>query len=205
MLAMEALEIERPEGLRRAGREDSALLGAITADAFRDDPFNHWTFGNETAMRHTFTSYARHVYTPRGYSCLAGDGAVAMWLGPGGDKELPFHAMPGLAAALLASGGPRALIRGMAADAALAAHKPQMPHVYLFTIAVRPALQGQGYGRRLMQPVLKACDRARLPAYLESSNPANLGFYGSLGFKVIGEIQIAPGAPPMTPMWRDAR
>ncbi len=56
---MEALEIERPEGLRRAGREDSALLGAITADAFRDDPFNHWTFGSEAAMRHTFTGHAR--------------------------------------------------------------------------------------------------------------------------------------------------
>lgn len=202
---MEELEIELPESLRRAGRDDSALLGAITANAFRDDPFNHWTFGTEAAMRHTFTSYARHVYTPRGYCCLAGDDAAAMWLAPGTDKELPLQAIPGLALCLLANGGPKTLMRAMTADAAIAAQKPQIPHVYLFTIAVRPALQGQGYGRRLMQPVLEACDRARLPAYLESSNPANLGFYGSLGFKVSGDIQAAPGAPPMTPMWREAR
>lgn len=202
---MDEFEIELPGGLRRAGRADSALLGAITADAFRDDPFNHWTFGNETAMRHTFTSYARHVYTQRGYCCLAGAEAAAMWLAPGINKELPFHATPGLAASLLLNGGPAALMRAMTADAAIVAQKPQTPHVYLFTIAVRPGLQGQGYGRRLMQPVLEACDRAGLPAYLESSNPANLGFYGSLGIKAAGEIHAGPSAPPMTPMWREPR
>ncbi|SDM51123.1 GNAT family N-acetyltransferase [Maricaulis salignorans] len=202
---MDELDIALPDDLHRAGREDSALLGAITADAFRDDPVNDWIFGNETAMRQTFRSLARRVYTPRGYACLAGTDAAAMWLGPGASKELPLYALPGLAASLLATGGPRALMRALAADTALAAHKPKAPHIYLFTIAVRRGRQGQGLGRRLILPTLAACDRAQRPAYLENSNPANDGFYRSLGFESIGEILIAPDAPPLEAMWREPR
>ena len=202
---MNDLNIDLPDDLHRAGIADSALLGDITAHAFRDDPVNDWIFGSEAAMRPTFRTLARHVYTQRGYCCLAGDDAAAMWLGPGGNKELPVHAVPGLAASLLLTGGPRTVMRTLAADATLARHKPHTPYVYLFSIAVPPGRQGQGLGRRLMLPVLTACDRARHPAYLESSNPANHGFYASLGFETVGEIRIAPDAPPLEAMWREPR
>tara|TARA_R110002073_G_scaffold275526_2_gene439245 strand:+ start:3212 stop:3562 length:351 start_codon:yes stop_codon:yes gene_type:complete len=116
-----------------------------------------------------------------------------------------LSAVPGLGTALLLTGGPRTLIRVLAADAAIAAQKPQTPHIYLFSIAVRPGRQGHGLGRQLMLPMLAACDRAHQSAYLESSNPANHGFYASLGFETVGEIRLGPGAPSLTPMWREPR
>ena len=78
-------------------------------------------------------------------------------------------------------------------------------HAYLFSIAVRPGAQGKGLGRKLIAPVLAACDRLGVPAYLENSNPANAGFYGSLGFVVCGEIRPTPDAPALLPMVREPR
>jgi RimJ/RimL family protein N-acetyltransferase len=52
-----------------------------------------------------------------------------------------------------------------------------------------------------MQPILKRCDRDRLPAYLESSNPANIAFYERHGFELLGTIQVGT-SPPIFPMVR---
>ena len=44
-----------------------------------------------------------------------------------------------------------------------------------------------------------------MPAYLESSNPANLKRYMRLGFEPIGEIFVPDGLPAITTMWRPER
>jgi ribosomal protein S18 acetylase RimI-like enzyme len=77
----------------------------------------------------------------------------------------------------------------------------QEPHWHLTKIGVDPARQGQGIGSALMQHRLAACDKEGLPAYLESSNPANLPFYERHGFEVLGEIQ-AGSSPKLFPMLR---
>jgi GNAT superfamily N-acetyltransferase len=87
----------------------------------------------------------------------------------------------------------------------MARHHPTFAHVYLFTIGVRPNARGQGHGRTLIQPVLNACDRAGLPAYLENSNPANSGFDGSCGFERATMIEVASGAPPLEAMVRQPK
>ena len=43
------------------------------------------------------------------------------------------------------------------------------------------------------------CDRAGLPAYLESTNPRNMTLNQRHGFKAIGQIQVGT-SPPMVPM-----
>jgi hypothetical protein len=43
-----------------------------------------------------------------------------------------------------------------------------------------------------------------MPAYLESTNPANLSRYEALGFARIGEFG-PDGGPLITTMWREAR
>lgn len=78
---------------------------------------------------------------------------------------------------------------------------PSKPYWYLGILGVDPSQQNQGYGSNLIQAVLDLCDRSSLPAYLESSNRANLAFYEKHNFKVIGEIQT-PSSPIMFPMIR---
>lgn len=192
-------------GLVAAGAEAADTVAQITVDAFRDDPFNRWLFGSTSGMAGVFTALARHVYTRRGLCYRLGDEGAAMWMLPGGNTEPPLTALPALYSAVLFRSTWGAKRRTDAAVAAMARHHPTFPHAYLFTIGVRPRARGKGNGRALIRPVLEACDRAGLPAYLENSNPANRGFYGSCGFERTAMIEVAPGAPPLEAMLRQPR
>jgi ribosomal protein S18 acetylase RimI-like enzyme len=198
-------DIELRDGLVRAGPREAGVIAQITAEAFRDDPFNRWLFGSYRGMAGVFGALARHVYTKRGVCYRLGDQGAAMWMLPGGDLEPPWIAMPALYAAVLLHSTRGALKRTDAAVAGMNRHHPTFPHAYLFTIGVRPEARGQGHGRKLIQPVLDACDKAGLPAYLENSNPANCGFYGSCGFERQAMIEVMPGAPPLEAMARQPR
>ena len=48
------LSIELPEGIRRTGPAEAQRIGEITAEAFRDDPFNLWLFRNFAGIRALF-------------------------------------------------------------------------------------------------------------------------------------------------------
>jgi ribosomal protein S18 acetylase RimI-like enzyme len=188
--------IELGDDMARVGPDDASRLADITADAFRDDPFNRWLFGSYAGMAGVFAALARHVYVPRGFCYQLGDAGAAMWMLPGGDTEPPLAALPALYSAVLFRSSWGAKKRTDAAVAGMTRHHPTFEHAYLFTIGVRPSARGHGHGRTLIQPVLDACDRAGLPAYLENSNPDNCGFYGSCGFERMAMIEVAPGAPP---------
>lgn len=204
-MAMTFPAIQLDGNLVRAGPADAGRIAQITADAFRDDPFNRWLFGSFSGMAGVFGALARHVYTPRGFCYRLGDRGAAMWMLPGGDTAPPLRALPALYAAVLLRSSWGAKRRTDAAVAGMTRHHPTFPHVYLFTIGVRPSSRGKGFGRTLIQPVLDAADKAGLPAYLENSNPANCGFYGSCGFERVSMIEAAPGAPPLEAMIRPAR
>ena len=77
--------------------------------------------------------------------------------------------------------------------------------MYLFTIGTRKAARGKGLGKALIRPVLEACDREGLSAYLENSNPDNTGFYMSHGFEHMKLFEVGEGAPPLEAMWRKPR
>ena len=83
-------------------------------------------------------------------------------------------------------------------------YHPQEPHWYLPLIGVDPTHRHQGYGAALLQHALRRCDQEHMPAYLESTNPANIPLYERHGFKVLGTIQ-AGSSPPLVPMMRAAR
>lgn len=61
--------------------------------------------------------------------------------------------------------------------------------VHLLNITVRPALQGQGLGRRLFNKVLELAEGAGMQSVLLEVRPSNehaLGMYRHLGFQQIG-------------------
>lgn len=199
-------DIDLAEGCRRAGPADGECLGDITADAFRNDPFNRWLFGNFAGIRNLFRLQARRIYAPRGYSYTLGDEGACMWMLPGGDTSFTAADYLRFALPTLFLCGPGAVMRGIRTGEAMDARHPRFEHAYLFSIGVRPSAQGKGMGRTLIQPVLAACDRKGLPAYLENSNPANTGFYRSCGFTEMGEpIKVERNAPPLVPMIRQPR
>jgi GNAT superfamily N-acetyltransferase len=201
---MNADDIELSDSLIPAGRDQADHIAEITADAFRNDPFNKWLFGNFDAMAITFRALARHVYTKRGYCYRLGDQGAAMWLMPGQSSELPMSVYPALLHAVFRSTG-GAFKRIQATTDAMESHHPTFPHAYLFTIAVRPSAQGKGLGRQLIKPVLDACDKSGLPAYLENSNPENRGFYAANGFERVEMIYPVEGCPPLEAMVRQPR
>lgn len=202
---MQPDDIPLDPALTRAARRDAHRIAAITADAFRDDPFNRWLFGTQAALAGVFGAMARHVYAPRGYCYSLSDEGAAMWMLPGGDDRPPWQAAPAFFWAINVRATRGAARRVARTVSAMNAAHPRFPHAYLFTIGVRPRSRGKGLGRTLIAPVLAACDRLGLPAYLENSNPANRGFYGACGFKRTQMIEVEPGAPPLEAMLRPAR
>ena len=53
---------------------------------------------------------------------------------------------------------------------------------YLSIVAVDPTAQGQGLGRKLLEPTLAEADRVSATCYLETFSPRNLSFYERLDF-----------------------
>jgi GNAT superfamily N-acetyltransferase len=76
-------------------------------------------------------------------------------------------------------------------------------HWYLVVLGVEPALQGQGVGAALLQPVLDSADREALPCYLETNNASNLPFYEHYGFTLAGHIQARQNDPHTWAMRRE--
>ena len=203
---LKASDIVPEQGIATVGVESVAALSDITADAFRADPFNSWLFGGFEPMKRTFSGLAQHIYAPNGFcQILSEDGegrAAAMWLMPGDKADASMAGMLQAYWGLFASGGWGALMRGKAAGEAMDKHHPKEPHAYLFTVGVASAGRGRGLGRRLIRPVLDACDRTGTMAYLENSNPANRRFYNSLGFERVELFHASDDSPPLEAMKR---
>ena len=53
---------------------------------------------------------------------------------------------------------------------------------YLSIVAVDPTAQGQGLGRKLLEPTVAEADRVSATCYLETFSPRNPSFYQRLGF-----------------------
>ncbi len=87
----------------------------------------------------------------------------------------------------------------------LAARHPRAPHWYLGPIGTEPGFQRQGLGTALIAHVLQRCDTASMPAYLESSNEANLPLYSRLGFAITEELRVAHDGPTLWLMSRAPR
>jgi GNAT superfamily N-acetyltransferase len=56
---------------------------------------------------------------------------------------------------------------------------------YLSIVGVTPSAQGQGIGRRLIEPTLAEADEAGVDCYLETFDPRNPAFYRRLGFSAV--------------------
>ena len=77
----------------------------------------------------------------------------------------------------------------------LGAHLPGEPCWFLDLVAVAPAAQGRGLGRRLVMHGLELARADGYPAFLETGNPRNVPYYQSLGFRIVDEQRAPDGGP----------
>ena len=171
--------------------------------AFEDDPPNRWLFPERERYLRFFPAFARALSGPalaQGTAFVTSDyAAVAVWLGPG---ARPDEAALGRLIEEGVSAEKQADMAAMVEQ--MIRYHPHEPHWYLPFIGVEPSRQNQGLGGALLRAQLAVCDAARLPAYLESSNPRNQPLYARHGFEPVAEINLGD-CPPVVPMLRRAR
>ena len=201
-------ENEASFSARRAIASDIDVITSIISLSFANDPIwgralelpdgrtdHHrafWRLSIEGALRYPWT-------------WVAGEGeATAVWIPPGGTELAPEQEVRliDLAREIL---GPASDAYFELLDRFSAAQPKSEPHYYLTLLGTHPHHRGRGIGMKLLADNLALIDSEHMPAYLESTNPANNNRYARVGFEPIGEFSYPGGAPIVTTMWRSAR
>jgi GNAT superfamily N-acetyltransferase len=81
-------------------------------------------------------------------------------------------------------------------------HMEGKHYLYLQIMGVAPALQGKGYGGKMMRALIDHCDREGLYLYLETETKKNVEIYHRFGLSVIQQITLPVLELPMWEMMR---
>ena len=190
-----------------ATRWQIAAVAATLSEAFADDPFFVWLFPDRRERPRQIDEWWRYLLRRRpagSKTWQAADvAAAALWHPP---HEGAGAGDDAFAAWFVRVLGNDALVDerfeffGQVLDAHLAE-----PHWYLASVGVRPEHQGKGLGTAILDAMLAECDRSNTPAYLESSNPRNVGLYERLGFVTTVELPLPDESSRLTMMYRRPR
>jgi GNAT superfamily N-acetyltransferase len=193
---------------RQAVRSDAAQVGATLGRAFADDPVWRWLVGDRASRVVAAITQHGCERTPEQFTLVdeavargAGLGAVSWWHEPGRWRMGWAETLR-----LVPRVGPIARLgslRLLRMSAHIERQHPEEPAAYLGYLGA--AVQGKGLGGAVLQPALDVCDAFGWAAYLESSNPRNVPFYRRYGFVDSAPLEVPPGCPTITPMWRAAR
>jgi GNAT superfamily N-acetyltransferase len=185
---------------------DAAIAVELLVGAFYDDPTWSWAFPDPDRRRDQQRApWQLFVQGALRYSGVwLADGAVAtsVWIPPGGSELTPEQEVEveQLLVDQLGDDAGRVL---RAIDLFDDARPKDETHYYLTLLGTEPAQRGHGYGLGLLAANLALVDAEGFPAYLESSNPANVPLYERFGFRTIGSFELA-GGPTVHTMWRAA-
>jgi GNAT superfamily N-acetyltransferase len=202
------LQVTSPLAARRATASDIDLVSSIITLAFAHDPL--WAHAlarpdGETAHHAEFWRlFAAGALRYPDTWLTSGGEATAVWIPPGGTEMTPGQEqrLADLAAGQLGQAAGDCLELVSRFDAA---HPRAEPHYYLSLLGTHPEHRGKGIGMRLLAHDLELIDAEHMPAYLESSNPANDHRYASVGFEPHSEFSYPGDGPVVTTMWRPAR
>jgi GNAT superfamily N-acetyltransferase len=192
--------------MKTATSADTDLVTEIIALAFAEDPV--WgpalarpdgSVAHHTAFWRLFVEGA----LPHGMVYLADDdAAVALWIPPGGE-EMSDEQVDQLRQIVVDNLEPAEQEAMFALWERFEEAQPDSaPHVYLSLLATHPQHRGRGIAQALVRENLASFDAQGLPAYLESTNPANDHRYERLGFRPIGAFAGAKPESVVTTMWR---
>ena len=193
---------------RIVGPPELETVTTIIALSFAEDPVWGPAFGgasdHEARLAIWRTYIAAAIRFPETWLSARGE-AASVWFPPGED-EMTADQWDGFVAIMQEHLGDADAERVVALFGRFdAAHPRAEPHYYLSLLGTHPEHRGAGHGMRLLADNLDRIEAEGMPAYLESTNPANNGRYGRLGFEVVGSFEgYLPGSA-ITTMWRPAR
>jgi GNAT superfamily N-acetyltransferase len=199
----------RANGIAARVASSEADLESVTRTislAFHEDPTWSWAFPDAARRQEQYAVFWRFMIAGamRYPWVLMTDGCevASVWIPPGGteisegDEERVEPMLEDLV-------GPRADEVLDLLERFDAAHPKDRPHYYLSLLGTHPEHAGRGLGMALLAENLGRIDAEGMPAYLESSNPANNHRYERYGFAEIGEFYPPGSDTPVTTMWRE--
>ncbi|HEX4443293.1 MAG TPA: GNAT family N-acetyltransferase [Galbitalea sp.] len=192
---------------RLATSDDVEEIARILTLAFLDDPVWGPALARPDGVSDHLDPFWR-IYAEgslRHGGAYVTDGATALWTPPG-ETELSDTQEAELMDLL------HDTFAGDDLDALLelydrfdAAHPHDVPHAYLGLLATHPNSRGHGIAQQLLAENLRGWDARGIPAYLESTNPANDHRYQRAGFRSVGSISAVLSDARITTMWREPR
>jgi GNAT superfamily N-acetyltransferase len=192
--------------VRVATIHDIDAIASSLARAFEDDPVWEYLLPDPASRLRRLAGYfvtamrLQHLPHASSYTNSARAGA-ALWDPPGHWRMTLSQYLRGTPKFIRAFGsGTFNAVRTL--SIVEKRHPAGPPHYYLAILGTDPDHQGKGIGSSLLKPVLDACDRDGVGAYLESSKESNIAFYARHRFEVTGEIRL-PNGPLVWPMWRN--
>jgi GNAT superfamily N-acetyltransferase len=193
---------------RVAVRDDILAVTETIALAFHHDPVWSWAFPDDERRLEQHRAVWRLIVESAlgdGWVWLTeGGSAAALWIAPGRPELSPEHEerIGPLLEGMMGAGASRVLDTFERFEAA---HPRESEHYYLSLLGTHPEHRGNGIGMGLLADNLRRIDAEGMPAFLESSNPANDRRYERLGFVPCGEFELGEDGPAVTQMWRDPR
>jgi GNAT superfamily N-acetyltransferase len=192
-------------GWRLAQTSDLEQVIETLAEGFVDDPlWGVWALPDVPdrieALRAYWAPFVLAGMKHDGVIMSTGGEAVAVWVPPG-VPEMDEADEASVTAGTQTLFGDRAPLLFELYEMFEHARPQDPANWYLSLLATAAKHRGKGAGMRLVEDFLVGVDAAQMPAYLESTNPANLARYGRAGFERLGAF-TAPQGPIVTTMWR---
>jgi GNAT superfamily N-acetyltransferase len=193
--------------IRTASPADVDRVTETITLAFRDDPVWAVALAREDGRIDHHHAYWRQFVSDAvdlGEVRVADDGAaVSVWIPPGATEvtSATENALEAFNRATLGEAGAAEMAELY--ERFEANHPSGPPHAYLSLLATHPDHRGRGIGQALLAANLAAWDALGVPAYLESTNPANDHRYERAGFRRVGGFTAVRDGAPISTMWRD--
>lgn len=197
--------------LRGSEAWEAAVRGLT--EAFTEDPCLAWLLDStdyDPAKARHIHAYTMRVASLWGRTWIAGPDAegVCLWLPPGRvEVSTPmFIRAGGLALRKTVGKGILGRLDEYGKYSSAFHHRiARGPHFYLLSIGVARAGRGRGLAKALILPMLGEFDSRGLPCYLETHNPANVGFYEKFGFRLAGTGRLPRSDTTHFAMLREPR
>lgn len=198
------VEAQGSDDIAAARTATAADLDQITATlwaAFASDPLWSWAFPGARKLDVWWRFLVEAAIPYRCVWVLGDYQAVSVWIPPG-QRELSEADEQRVAPLMRDLLGARADDVLQLLDRFDRSHPHGEQHYYLSLLASHPTQRGRGLGMRLLAENLARIDEQSMPAYLESSNPANIGRYERVGFMPCGSFSTPDDSRTVTTMWR---